>query len=104
VNIVCDSASSSLACSSVLGAEQEYINITAHKKMNLFMSKKLNVNNKKIEGNVRFQATGGARRPQERAIPSMIGITNWFTKRGFLYSSGGLNSGLSGKIAGINAI
>jgi hypothetical protein len=52
--MVWDSAINSLACSSVFGAEQEYINITAHKRMSLFMSKKLNVNNKKIKRNVRL--------------------------------------------------
>jgi hypothetical protein len=52
VKIVWDSASNSAACSSDVGAEQEYIYMTTHKKMNLFMSKKLKVNNKKIEGNV----------------------------------------------------
>jgi hypothetical protein len=57
-----------------LGAEQEYINMTAPIKMILFMSKKLKVNNKKIERNVRRQAIGGARRPQARLVPSIIGI------------------------------
>jgi hypothetical protein len=48
--------------------------MTAPIKMILFMSKKLKVNNKKIERNVRRQAIGGARRPQARLVPSIIGI------------------------------
>jgi hypothetical protein len=40
------------------------------------MSKKLNVNNKKIGGNIKLYAMGGARRPQDMVIPSIIGITD----------------------------